>query len=300
MVQDSGQPDPEREEQLMREAAALARRLGDPEVIASVDFGFAELELALGKTAEARTRIEAALAAYERFGSPGSVGWCHDHLGWVEVAEFDYRRAHSHFERAAQLARVEGGDQWLAAHALAALAPLAVLVGDPERGSRLADEAVAAARSLPTPAVLYMSLARAAETAILAGSFRQAGDILGELLGLLRDVRSRRWLADALEMAALVLEFRDHPVTAVEVLGASAALRASSGEKHGGSRALAAEVRRSRDRLGAMLGPDRFANHQARGGKVPPEAVTDQVLARLGTGSFGGPNLEEGALRRRA
>src|SRR5262249_37507938 len=45
LIQDSGRSDPDREEQLMREAVDLARRIDDLRLVATVDFGFAELQL---------------------------------------------------------------------------------------------------------------------------------------------------------------------------------------------------------------------------------------------------------------
>jgi predicted ATPase len=282
MLHDSRQPDPGREKHLMREAAALARRLGDWQAAAAIDFGFAEFELAWGHMGEARSHIEAALSAHERFGSRASVGWCHEHLGWVAVAEHEHERARAHFERAVELARTDGEDELLAAHALAAVAPLTALLGDSDRGLRLAEEAILAAGGLAVPGALIMALVRAGETAILAGRHRRASEIIAELLELLHHLGSRRWVADTLEMAALVLESRKDEEAAVEVLGASEALRAASGENCRGSRAVSAEIQRGRDRLIAALGPHRFADHKARGQKLAPEAVIAEVLARLG------------------
>jgi predicted ATPase len=278
MLHDSRQPDPEREKHLLQEAAALARRLGDVQPIAAIEFGFAEFELAWGHPVEARLHMEAALTAEERFGSMASVGWCHEHLGWVAVAKHDHKRALAHFEQAVELAQTDGRDEFLSAHALAALAPLTALLGDSERGLGLAEEGIRAARGLTVPGVLPMTLVRAGETAILAGRNRRAGEIVAELLQLLQDFGSRRWLADALEMAALVL---DSGEAAVEVLGASEALRTASGESCGGSRTISAKIQRCRNRLIADLGPERFAGHNGRGRDLSPEVVVAETLTRL-------------------
>jgi hypothetical protein len=94
-----------------------------------------------------------------------------------------------------------------------------------------------------------MALSRAAEPALLAGSYPRAGSLVVEVLGLLRDQASPRWVADALEMAALVLEAQRDGEGATAVLRAADALRKASGEQPGGARVLALEVQRGRERL---------------------------------------------------
>jgi hypothetical protein len=95
-----------------------------------------------------------------------------------------------------------------------------------------------------------MALARSAETAILAGAYAEAIPLLDELLDLLRDQASRRWVADTIELVALVLEahlaLRDE---AGGLLAASGRLRAEAGEQVGGTRIAAQAVLALRDRL---------------------------------------------------
>jgi hypothetical protein len=74
-----------------------------------------------------------------------------------------------------------------------------------QRAVHLAEEAIDAARGLPARPVLAMTLARAAETAVLAGEHRRAASFLVELLAVLADLGTQRWLADALETSAVVL-----------------------------------------------------------------------------------------------
>jgi predicted ATPase/class 3 adenylate cyclase len=87
----------DRQDQLMREAAAMARQLEDKVLMARTDWIRGELMLLRGNSAEARPLFEAALVAYEDLGFPDGVGWSHDHLGWAAVAEQDYDRARTHF-----------------------------------------------------------------------------------------------------------------------------------------------------------------------------------------------------------
>jgi tetratricopeptide (TPR) repeat protein len=290
MLHDSSRPDMAREESLMREAACLARQLDDAVLIANCDLSLGELELGLGKTDEARSLVESALVTYERLAAPGGAGLSHDHLGWVAVAEHDYQSARAHFERAAEVASSYDKGQWLSMHALAALAPLNVLLGEREQGLRQAEEAVVAARAFSDRGALLMALTRTAEAAVLAGDYRRAGDALRELLVLVRDLGTRRWLADALELTALVLEWRAEPGAAVEILGASDALREGAGEAGGGVRAVAEAVERGRARLVVALGPDAFAAHAARGRRLRAEVAFAQSLARLEAPRAPAPN----------
>src|SRR5437660_410639 len=106
-----------------------------------------------------------------------------------------------------------------------ALGLLLALAGDKQRALHLAQEAIDAARGLPARPVLAMTLTRAAETAILVGEFRRAAGILIELLGVLTDLGTQRWLAEALETAALVLDAKQDAERASTILGAADQLR---------------------------------------------------------------------------
>ena len=68
--------------------------------------------------------------------------------------------ARAHFERAAEVASSYDKGEWLSVHALAALAPLTVLLGEPEQGLRQAEEAVVAARGFSDRGTLLMALTR--------------------------------------------------------------------------------------------------------------------------------------------
>ena len=265
-----------RRDELFQEAAALARRLGDDRRVAFMDWGCGEYKLLEGKSAEARPLLEAALAGYERLGLADGVGWCHDHLGWAAIIDGEYDRARDHFERAVEVARSDPLGEWVEPHALAALGPLVALSGDGERALRLGQEAVGAARRLTARPVLVMALTRAAETAVLAGHPRRAAGILVELLGLLADQGTRRWVADALETAALILEIDDDTERASAILGAADRLREAIEV-----RVLTEEVRHARDRLASALGAERFALHEARGRLLSHEAAITLTLAGL-------------------
>jgi predicted ATPase/class 3 adenylate cyclase len=265
----------ERRDELLEEATMLARRIGDDRRLAWHNWGRGEYKLLSGQAAQARSFLEAALTAFERLGLPDGVGWCHDHLGWAAVIDGNYDRARSHFERAVEVARSDPLGEWVEPHALAALGPLIALAGDKQRAIHLAEEAIRAARGLQARPVLAMTLARAAETAVLARQLPYAAGILVELLGLLADLGTQRWVADALETAVLVLETEDME-RAAAILGASDRLRDAAEV-----RVITEEVRHARDRLADALGAERFTLHEARGRTLSSEAAITLALAGL-------------------
>jgi hypothetical protein len=181
------------------------------------------------------------------------------------------------------LARSDPFGEFLEPHALGALAPLVARAGDPDQAARLAEEAVSTARRLPARPLLAMALSRAAEAAVLAGQHRRAAAILGEFFGVIADLGTRRFLADALESAAMVLERIDDGKVAAELLGAADGLRRADGEPSGPLRVSAPEVEQTRARLVAALGADRLSEHEARGRALSVEAAIAGAVNGLTT-----------------
>jgi predicted ATPase len=284
----------EEREVLFDEGQALAGRIGDEVWGAAVDFIRGEFALAMGNGAVAGPLFESGLATAERLKLPDFAGWCHEHLGWAALAGGDPDVAQTHFEQAVVWARSDPLGEWLEPHALAALAPLIARAGDHLEAIRLADEAISSARRLPAPPMLAMTLTRAADAAIVAGQPRRAASILLEVLGVIADLGTWRYLADALELAAVVMVDDAASLdVAAEVLGAARALR-GEGAGHpnlagsGHSRSLlisTPEVARVRARLSVAIGPDRLSRLEADGRGLAPEAMIDRALAGLGATS---------------
>jgi hypothetical protein len=117
-----------------------------------------------------------------------------------------------------------------------------VLLGNAQEGSELARRALAASASIDVLSVTLMALERAVEATLLAGDVGVAARHVAELLQLLRGQHGRRWVADALENAALVFDAQGTTERAARLLAAARDVRESSGERLGGSRSLAARV----------------------------------------------------------
>jgi hypothetical protein len=199
----------------------------------------------------------------------------------VAVARHDHLVARSEFEVALARSRRSDGDEWLLAHVLAALAPLMAMSGDPRDAQRLADEAVTISRGFTQRAVLAMAIARAAETAILTADLDRADTLLRELLTLLPALGTRRWAADALEMAAVVLERREMAAPAVSALAGAQALRLAAGEGSATVRAVAVEVHRTADRLRTSVSSREHAAREHAAWALSCEDVMEATLKAL-------------------
>jgi predicted ATPase/DNA-binding SARP family transcriptional activator len=255
-----------------------ARHTDDLSIIAGVNFSIGEYHLTTKRPEQARPMIEAAKAAYDQLGFPEMIGWSHHHLGFVAVVGREFEQARRHFEQAVEYGRGEQGE-WLAPHALGALAPLTAYFGDAEAARRQAREAVETARALPVAPVLAMALARAAEAATISGDAAEVRRTLGELLGLLRALGMRRFAADALELAALAAEQAGDPRGAVVLLGAAAHLRDSMGEAEGGVRVVAPEITAAQQRLALWCGQAAFEDLATEGRALSLEAALTRALA---------------------
>ncbi|MGH9011064.1 MAG: hypothetical protein ACRDYF_14615 [Acidimicrobiia bacterium] len=122
---------------------------------------------------------------------------------------------------------------------------------------------------------------RAAETAVLTGDYEQARDLVRELLTLLAEMGSRRWVADTIELAALILEHGEQGQAASRLMGACAAIRLSLGEPAGGLRALAGTIHGCHERLSGKLSGEQIAEQEARGGRFSVQEAIAYALEWL-------------------
>ena len=189
---------------LAREAVALAQHLGDPDAVAVARLLLGIRLLANGNPSEARAMLEATLT--EGAGGLPALSFAHHDLGWIALGEDDLMRAKTHFEQALEAGRAQQLGPTLKVHCLAALAPVAARTGEPERARSLASEAVDGARDLQLRRILVMALVRAAETAVLTADLAGARGLVRELLALLAELGSRSWVAETVELAAVILD----------------------------------------------------------------------------------------------
>ena len=269
---------------LSQQALELGRRLGDRDGTALARLILGIRLLGVGERQEAQQMLENVLADIGTEGVPAVFGFAHHDLGWIAMGEGDAMRARAHFEQALKAAgQTERDGSCLKVHCLAALAPVAALTGEAERARTLAAEAVTDARLLRLRRIIVMTLVRAAETAVMTGDHEEARALVRELLAVLAEIGSRRWVADGVELAALVLEQGEQSQPAARLMGACAAIRSALGEPAGGLRALAGTVQACHERLAATLGTEGLREHEMTGADLSTEGAVAYALEWLET-----------------
>ena len=103
--------------------------------------------------------------------------------------------------------------------------------------------------------------------------------MLRESLSLLHDIGGDAWVAETLELAALV-QARAHPDQAARLLGTCRALTSAS-DGSPSVRAIREHIDRCRTEVAEALGPDAFAKAYDRGRDTPVERAVADVLAEL-------------------
>jgi predicted ATPase/DNA-binding SARP family transcriptional activator/class 3 adenylate cyclase len=261
--------------ELINEALAMALEGGDSNAADLANVLLSDLALSTGQVDRAEHLAREALAAFQARGSSLGQGFCHYDLGWVLMCRREYTQAHEHLQTALGFGRL---DEWFVTHVLATLALVSALAGHTATTQRLAEEAVETARRLPTCQVLVMALTRAAQAAVLSGHPENAKSVLTELLRVLRDLGFQRWVADALEMTAVVLVATE-PARAATMLGAARSLRESLDESPGVF--ISDDLERCRQQAAAALGLRRYDEHEQNGSSMTSHAALDFTVRAL-------------------
>jgi tetratricopeptide (TPR) repeat protein len=253
-----GGRDPQRADELLREAHRVALTLDDSVTEARSRFYLGQTAHTSGDPEEGRRQLELSLALYEVSGYRWAIAWSHHELGWATLAAGRAEEARFHFEQA--LAQNTDGNEMLRPHALAALATVTALAGEADRAEALAEEAVAVARGVRLRQILVAALVRAGEVAVLSGRQGRGRAVLLEVLGILSDLGARRWVADTLEATALVLDAQGCMDASARLLGTSDALRLALNEPARALPALSSRLRACRDRIETALGAGAVAS----------------------------------------
>ncbi|HKY76967.1 MAG TPA: hypothetical protein VJS45_12555, partial [Acidimicrobiia bacterium] len=211
------------------EALELARGADEPGEAGVGAFYVGARVLHRGETERATELLEIAIEYFREVSASYGIAWCEMMLGWVAMAGGDRTAASRHFDASLELtSETVAGN--LRAHSLGGAALLAAEAGDGERAVEQAEEGVAAARELGMQTILVMALTRAAEVGVLLRQWERAEATLTELFTVLRNTGGRGFLADALELAALVQETRGRPQSAVQLLAAAEHVRREANE----------------------------------------------------------------------
>ena len=263
---------------LLEEALALAEAIGDVKGGGMAREVFGLLLYSRGEFDTARMFLEEARRRFDAEDYFAGTWACGFDLGYLALAEGDRPRARAELEGALEVSRSLGSED-LIAHSLAALAPLVALDGEAEQAEALADEAIEVARAVGLRLFLVMALVRAGEVAVALGRTDRAHEVLLESLTLLRDIGGDAWVADTLELAALVQAGTD-PRHAVRLLGTCGALTGAT-DRSPGVRAIRDHIAQCRAELSETLGPEDFAVEYGRGRATPVDQALAGALAHL-------------------
>jgi predicted ATPase/class 3 adenylate cyclase len=262
----------DRPRELLEEALATALASDDPDMLVVARVQLAEVLLLAGDADEA----ERQLNALPRTSGDNEL-WREYFLAWIALARGDAVAAQRHWDR--YFAVDSDKEEFMEAHALAGLCLVEAQLDDPDKAEALGEAAICTARRCPARQVLVMALTRAAEAAIVAGRRQRAELVLAELLNLLRDLGGRRWVAEALELAALLIATSD-PTAAATMLGAAEALRSALGEPANPAGVLASRIEECRRRIADHLGPSGLDRALREGRSM----ATDDAIARAREG----------------
>lgn len=264
------------------EASALFHAVSDPEGRLRVVVMKSVIVLQQGDVEVAELLNHEGISLAESLGTQSGTAWCRFCLGWVFLARGDREAASAHFEAALAIFQAEGGGHgsWdLTPASLGALAPLVAAGGDTARANALLDEAMTMARPMGR-IHLVMVLTRTAEVGAVLGDWPRMAEALSESLGLLSDIGGRSWVANSVELAALLACGRGRPGPAARLFGAADRLRTAIGES-GRALLLRAEIDRARHDAAQALGSDAFAGETGRGGAMSPEAALAYALDQI-------------------
>jgi non-specific serine/threonine protein kinase len=261
------------------EALALARERGEVREAGLAGWFLGSRILHQGDLERAEQLLTQAHHDCRATDMEAGMGWCEFMFGWIQLARGDRPGASRRFQRALELGRTGQGDN-LVAHALATLAPMAALDGEGERARGLAEEAVEIARRFGLYTILVMTLIRAAEVGILVRSRDLAVSALRESLALLRDTGGQAFLADSLEMVALVRQEQDAAAPAARLLGASQGVRDALGESSD-VRPISAELERCQAAVTHSLGAAESAAERERGRQLSALEAVCYALKQL-------------------
>jgi tetratricopeptide (TPR) repeat protein len=263
---------------LMREALAIADDGEDEIGAAWARVCLAQAAAAEGRFDEGEVMVREVEALYP--GRPAELrAWGHILLAGAALEAADLEQAGEQARNALML--TDQTSNFAQAHGRALLALVEASAGRVVLAHQHADAAVAAARLIPGRRTLVMALTRAADAAVVSGQPQAAQPHLDELLGILRDLGTQSWAAEALELTAIVTA-PTRPEAAAVLLGSADSLRGLLREERGGHAVVIKRLAACRHQVVTRLGEADAAAQARHGMTMHLAEVLTYARAELG------------------
>ena len=263
---------------LLEEALAIAGPVGGVAEAASA-VAMAQLCAAQGRWDAASTHVDRALPLLRQTGQRRFECFVLSVQAEMHIARGDLGGARAGFEHA--LTRPGAAeDSYALPHILGMLALLDAVAGNGRLAAERAERGLEIARRFSPRVITVMGLVRAAEVAVLTRELGTACARLDELLAVQRELGSPRWVADALELTAVVLG-ADRPEAVASLLGHAVGLRGSMREAGGFPAEIGELISRCSAAATQALGPDAAAACSRAGAELGLDEALGLARAEL-------------------
>ena len=268
----------ERGHALAAQALAAAPADADPLWHARAHWAMGQIAFRMGRYDETRAQAERGLALAVTVNDAEQITLSLSlRAKWLH-ASGQLEQARLHYEQACAVARTLASPFWLGA-ALNNLAELHRGVGQLDAAQACYEEAIAISRRLQSPEGTFVPLCNLARLSVAAGKLERARTLLLESLHLAADAELKGMGEDLLEVTAGLASARQAYTTAARFSGAAMARMQAGGSQREpvDEDFIAPWIARAK----AALGGAAFAQAEAQGGLLAPEAVIVEVRCWL-------------------
>jgi adenylate cyclase len=181
-----------------------------------------------GESARARKLYEESLSILRELDDKRGIASLLNNLGMVAMFQEDYATAQPLFEESLDIMR-EIGYRWAVGQLLNNLALVIRYQGDSDTARQILEESVAVRRALGDKWGIANSLSSLTNLLVHLGEYEGVQDMLDESLRINQELGDRAAIAYCLEDFASLAAGTGHPVRALRLAGAAAALREDIG-----------------------------------------------------------------------
>ena len=234
------------------------------------------LELIQGKFDAARVLLERSLSIRRQIGDTIALPATLSNLGDIACFEEDYALSATYHAEALAIRRDIGNKRGIAL-SLSNLGMVAYLRGDTDEAERWYEEGMEFASELDDTFGKAGILLGLGKVAVRRGQLSEGMDLLTQALVILRQMGSRRLMADVVDALAAAAATDDRMVAAARLIGSTTTMR--EGHQIGITHRSRVEINDLLEQLHAELGEEGF-NHAFEAGKRQTlETAVDEAIA---------------------